>query len=651
MRCHTQLMHAALPLISPLLWIRFGLGCALILWLPGYLVVGRWLRAQDFLSRCMVSLSSGLVLPFLYSALFGRFGLPFRPEYYLGAILMLIGLSSLWPGWRNTLARDSEKLRALTRLESLSALGAMLVSLTLLLLGFGRLPAPPHIHDASNHAWLTLRIVQTSSLNLSLVNADLAGTVKVGYLPGLHAAAALIARVSGVAPYISVWMLALLLCAMIPGAFSLLWRAWRVPALTLGLALLLSVANPLGPGGILGWGGFGQIAGFFLVPFGVLALRSGWRSSSLSAGLAAGFVLGALIFVHASEVVVVLGATLLSLERRTRPSWRSGLALLAALVFVCGPEVWQVYRGYPSLVASELPHRKELLDSLTRLWRSGGRGVVLQLLLPLGWIFGFRKTWARRLVVTSAILGIFYLFLQSYADPLTRLLATPFYRQAPRVLYLQFYLLPPLLALPLVRILEALPSRRAGEKGPSGGTITARALVVLLLAGALGSGFSRELRNYRSSRSTVPFTRDDYRQACTIARLVPRHSIVANLWDDGSVWAMHVSGRRFLQPCAWPLFDAEGRSLHQLTRGLAEKPWPAETARLLRSLQIHYLYLSDETFGQGSGLHREDLKDDPRFEPVLQGSESTLYLLHAAGGAIGADDPRAGNGEGLSRSR
>ncbi|HKI83689.1 MAG TPA: DUF6541 family protein, partial [Candidatus Krumholzibacteria bacterium] len=596
-------MHAALPLLSPLLWIRFGLGCVVVLGLPGYLLAGRWLREQDLLSRCMVSLCAGLALPFLYSAFLGRFGLPFRPAFYLGTVLILALLSWLWPAWRNAIAGWTEGVRVLTRLEISLAMAAMLLSLALLVTGFHRLPAPPHIHDASNHAWLTLRIVQCSSLDLSLINADLAGAVKVGYLPGIHAAAALIARVSGVAPYISVWMLALVLCAMIPGAFSLLWRSWRVPPSTLGLALLLCVANPLGPGGILGWGGFGQIAGFFLVPLGVLALRSAWRNPSWSASLAAGFFLGALIFVHASELIVVLGATLLALERRIHPSWRGSVVLIAALVFVCGPEVWQVYRGYPSLVASELPHRKEFLDSLTRLWRSGGRGPVLQLLLPVGWILGFRSSWARRLVLASLVLGIFYLFLQSYADPLTRMLATPFYRQAPRILYLQFYLLPPLLALPLTRMLEMAPPSSAAEKARSSRRVLAHALLAVLLASALWSGFSRELRNYRSSDATVPFTRDDYRQACTLATLVPPNSIVANFWDDGSVWAMHVSGRRFLQPCSWPLFDAKGRSLHEVTRGLVETPWPEETARLLGRLRIHYLYLSDGVFGQGSGLH------------------------------------------------
>jgi hypothetical protein len=343
-------------------------------------------------------------------------------------------------------------------------------------------------------------------------------------------------------------------------------------------------------------------------------------------------VLGGLVFVHASELIVVVGAALLGMEILSGPGRRDGLVLLAALLFVCGPEVWRVFGAYPHLVAAELPHRKELLDSLTRLWRSGGRGAVLQLLLPLGWILGFRTQWARRLVVTSWILSLFYLLLQTYADPVTRLLATPFYRQAPRILYLQFYLLPPLLALPLARILHAGSSPSGAKRTMSGKKLLTSVLVVLLLAGALGSGFSRELRNYRSSRTTVPFSQDDYRQACALTAIVPQDSVVANFWDDGSTWAMHVSGRRFLEPCSWPLFDANGRSLHEVTRGLVENPWPEETFRLLRRQQIHYLYVSDGVFGRGSGLRRADFAADPRFEVLLPGVESTLYALRTATG-------------------
>jgi hypothetical protein len=623
-------MHTALPLTSTLLWIRFALGAIALVWLPGHLLAGRWLREQDALSRCVVSISVGLVLPFVYFALAGRLGLPFRPLYYLPVVLILGGLSSLWSAYRLAIANWSENLGALGRVEGMAAASAVLLSFLLLLAGFSQMPAPPHIHDASNHAWLTLRIVETASLDAARINGDLAGRVGVGYLPGLHASAALIARLCRVAPYVSVWMLTLLLCAMIPAAWSLLWRGWGVPPLALSLALLLCAANPLGPGGILGWGGFGQIAGFFLVPVGALAVRSVWRKPSVPSGLVAGIFLGGLVFLHASEVGVALGAALLCLDGRIHRHLRGGLVMLAAILVLCGPEVWHVATDYPRAIASEPPLRKEFLDSLTRLWRAGGRGIVFQVLLPAAWILGLRTAWARRLALTSLVLGAFYLLLQTLADPFTRLLATPFYRQAPRILYLQFYFLPPLLALPLTKILRRA---RAGSKANAGfifKTSFLRGLVGGLLLAALVPGLTRVLENYRSCRSLVPFTVDDYRHAQALRALVPDGAMVANLWDDGSVWAMHVSERPFLQPCAWPLISPSGKSLHELSRGLADDPWPQETVRLLQRLRIHYLYVSDGVWGKGSGLRRKDFDDDARYQILLAGSHSTLYAIRGA---------------------
>ncbi len=103
---------------------------------------------------------------------------------------------------------------------------------------------------------------------------------------------------------------------------------------------------------------------------------------------------------------------------------------------------------------------------------------------------------------------------------------------------------------------------------------------------------------------------------------------MANLWDDGSAWAMHVSDRRFLLPCAWDLKTPEGGSLHQVAAGLAQEPWPEATARVLRAHSIGYLYVSDGVWRKGSGLRRADFDSDPRFEAMLVGRESTLYRIH-----------------------
>ena len=152
-------------------------------------------------------------------------------------------------------------------------------------------------------------------------------------------------------------------------------------------------------------------------------------------------------------------------------------------------------------------------------------------------------------------------------------------------------------------------------------------MVAVLLLAALIPGLVKVVKTYRSFSALVPFTVDDYRQARSIPSLVPRDAMVANFWDDGSMWAMHVSERAFLQPCAWPLLDENGRSLHELSLGLARSPWPPETVSLLRRLNIRYLYVSDGVLGSGCGLTRHDFDEDARFRPLLEGSHSTLYAI------------------------
>jgi len=649
-------MHASLPLLSPLLWLRFLLAAAVVVWLPGHLITGRWLKTIDPLSRAVLSISTGLFLPFVYGAGPGRAGAPFSPFWYLGFVLLLGIALGLWPTHRRGQRAWIEGIPTLDPspgkppYASAAAIGAVLLVLAPLLAGYGRLPAPPHIHDASNHAWITLRIVQSQSLAWRELARDAAGVLDLGYLPGLHAAAALIARLGGVAPYISVWMLALGLTALTPLAWTLLWRAWGASAALAVAAALLSAANPLGPGGVLGWGGFGQAAGFFLLPATVLALRALAGGKNRPRGTAAlwnaffaGLVLGGLIHLHASEVLVALAFVLLATSP-TRPSLGSGLALLAGFVAICGGDLWTLATAYPHAIGAWPVETKTLGDSLHRLGKAAGHGPVLRILVLAGWILALRAPAWRRLALAAGILGAWYLALQSFADPLSRWLATPFYRQAPRILYLQLYFAPLWAALALGQGTSALERARRGSAGGLREEVAIRAgmgrwmriawirlLPALVIAGILASSWSNLVTNYRNGGKAVPFTLDDFRQAKGITEVVPPGSLVANLWDDGSTWAMHVSGRPFLLPCAWNLHTSGGQSLHELVNDLVKHPWPDATVRLLREHSIGYLYSSDGVWGKGSRLRRADFAKDPRFEAVVEGEQSTLYRIHTPG--------------------
>ncbi len=667
-------MHAPLPLLSFVLWLRFGLAAAVMVWLPGFVILGgRW-RIPTGFEGFLLQISAGLILPFVYAAGPGRLGAPFTPIAYL-AFVLLAGATVRWWTPRTGPARafrltpasaesGTPPTEESTACSAGLAAAAVVLSFVLLVMGYGHLPAPPHVHDAVNHAWLTRRIAQDATLSWSALSQETAGTLGLGYLPGLHAAAALIARVGGLAPYVSIWMSALLVAAFIPAAWWMLWRAWGASAFVAGCASLLIAANPLGPAGVLGWGGFGQVAGFFVVPAAALMLRAATDATSREGrarwwtAVGAGLFLGGLVHLHAAEVLVSLVAAWLipararfPLDRPAAPSGgprkvaggtRSGRAPAARVAWgvggvalgflaLCGPELWELARRYPSEIAAVPVATKPVGDALWRLWKAGGGGHLVRLLVLGGWGLALRSGRWRKAAIVSGLLGLWYLALLSRADPLSRWLSTPFYRQAPRLLYLQLYFSPLWAALALAFGLRWWARRRprpgaAGNRPGDAGRV-ARGLVLGIAAALALLAAPRLVTNYRNGGTAVPFTLDDYHHAVEISRIVPPDAVVANLWDDGSAWAMQVSDRNFLLPCAWDLRTPEGRSVHELARGLAEDPWPEATARLVDAHSIAWLYVSDGVWRDGSGLRRADFEDDPRFEPIVVGKQSTLYRI------------------------
>ena len=625
-------MHAELPLLDPLLWVRFLIATALIVVLPGWLFAGRWLGVMDRSSRMVLSVAVGLILPFVFHALLGRFGVPFHPLSYLLFIVPVSVLLGFWPIHRRTIAGWAAGIEALDPREAAMAWLAAALILGGLILGFGDLPAPPHVHDASNHAWITLQITELQSLDARVLDQSAAGTPQVGYLPGEHAAAALLSRLGQLAPYISIWMLTLSLCALIPLAWTILWRAWRVPAALLGIAVLIPASNQLGPAAVLAWGGFGQVAGFFVVALGCLALLAAWRARRPYACLLAGVVLGGISYLHASEILVVLGAMLLvprpgSLSKDGEPAASPSLrqtilgvaALLLGMLALSGPEAWYLLADYSSEIEKMSGETKAFGDALNRLWRSGGREDLHQALFVLAWFFGWRSKPLRRITVASMLLGIFYLLLQTLGDPVSRFLSKPFYSQATRILYLQFYLLAPLMAWPLVLLYRRLRDWR--------GMRLASAVIVLLMSWMLIAGLQGGVESYANNQSSVPFSVGDYEHAMEMGARLEPDALVANLWDDGSTWAMHVSGLQFLHPYAWPIFEPELGDLNPVMRGLAAPTWPVASSRLLEKYGLEYLYVSDTVWGEINDLRRADFDTDSRFEALLVGESSTLYRI------------------------
>ncbi len=641
-------MHAPLPLQSLEIWLRLLLATALLIWLPGHLLIGRWLTGRRPLDRLVFSVAVGLTLPFLYNALFVRFGAPFAPLPYLVFALGLGIAAHFWRPWPALGRGWTELAPEPGPWGSWAAAASIPLILVPVLLAHGSLSAPPHVDDASNHAWITQRVVETEELHPDIVRGEGPGFVDKSYTPGPHAPAALLARLGGVAPYVATWLLVVLILSLIPVSWSILWRAWGAPLAAVAIGTLFATANPLGPAGVLGWGGFGQIFGFFMVPVGALALRAAWHEPVLGRRIAAGTLLGTLAFLHFSEVFVVMGAALLmgwvgspdpaSSGERVRPSpFRRllGLALvLGAMAFIALPELLAVSQHYGDPSFAPVPATKAFGDALERWSRAGGRD-LLQVLFVLGLIFGIRRQGTRKIALAALGLGAWYLSLQVFADPISQWLAHPFYRQAARLLYFQFYFLPPLLALPLLFLIDF--SKRRGRARM--GQLAVAALVLV----ALGMGLGRVTEVLRSFDAFVPFTVEDYDHACEIAAVVPEGDVVANLvrdgspssWRDGSDWAMHVSRLDFLQPAAWLCVDSRGEELAPLLQQLIEDPWPAELKVFLAREEIRWLYVSDSIIADGpAGLSRADFEADKRFQPHVQGESSTLYRILPPGRAL-----------------
>lgn len=257
-----------------------------------------------------------------------------------------------------------------------------------------------------------------------------------------------------------------------------------------------------------------------------------------------------------------------------------------------------------------------------------GRELIHQALFVLVWCLGWRHRALRRITLASIGLGVFYLALQVFADPVTTSLSRPFYSQAPRILYLQFYLLPPLMAWLLMagyRRLEAVRGRGIA------GAVLAGALAWMLVTGLVGG-----VRNYSNSQSSVPFTVDDYEHAIAMRGSVEPGAVVANLEEDGSTWAAQVSGLRFVHPFSWNCVVPGLGDPAVHIAALSEDPWPAETRRLLGRLGVQYLYVSDGVYGQRERPRRGDFAEDPRFQPLLGSAQSTLYRIRVSG--VGGED-------------
>jgi len=604
------------PPLDVEVWLRILAGTALVLVVPGLLVVRPWTRAGDPLTTLALALPAGILLVAVASYALVPAGAALR--WWL-ALPIAAGIAMLARGGTRTVdpAPGSRWLIA----------GACGLMIAVVVAGLAGYDAPRG--DAANHAFMVRRIADVRTVAQGEVFAPPLGSPGFVYLMGWHAGAALVSQALAIAPHLVAWGLPLLCLALLPIALASLWRRCGVPATAAIWGAAFVAANRGFPAGALQWGALGHIIGWLGVPVATLAAISALADGGWRRGVLAGLLLVGLLLVHGAELPAVALMTLCAwlAHRRADPRARpdaTGLVLAvvipaaAAAVVVAGVglDYGEALRGGARQPWRELGHAIDTASSAG--WHWGPTRVLVIAGIVLGW----RRPALRALAVASVAVAVLQVTLASLRDPVSRLLAAPFYREPARVLMLQLFLLPPLLGVAIQSLLDG--TQRSGRVLRLAGWVVAAAVLV---PGLVDNG-----RHIRRNAHEEPWGAAQHALARGIAGVVQDGEVVANIPQDGSVWAWHTSGERFLLPATWRLaLPGEWRRSERVL-GFLEATWPAETLSL-RDEGVRYLYVGDRwdrRYGQeltdaGWGRHRFD--DDSRFTLLLREGEASLYRI------------------------
>ncbi len=605
--------------------------CATAVGVPGWLLVARHARALDGPTRAGLALAAGLLVSPLVALALSLAGIPVCPATHLPAACLVglaLGRSRRWREAGANLVEGVEPLDLRAGLGVLALCAAMTAIALTALRGYA---APNHIDDASNHAFMTWRVLATGSVLPGRVFGAPFGAPPAPYLVGWHSSAAMVAGLAGQPAWLSAWTLPVLAGALMPLALSFFWRACRLPAAVALLGGAFAVANYYTPLNIFSWGGFGAIVGLYLAPWIAVALRAGVRRPTAAGAALAGAALVAIVYVHTSELVTALllaavawtAGPPVAAPRGAR--WRAA-ALAAGVLVAFGvlPLLAELrfYRGWTA--AEALPPPVALRDAAAQfLTFAGGNVPVLHWFVAPALATGLAWRRGRRLGLPALALATLYFGLRAARDPVSLALSQPFYRQYARLVYPQMYLLPPLMGAVVAGALAG-----AGRLWPWRGR---RLLALLPLAAlvhwVLWPGAYWSYRNLEHQRRLVPFDAADAAFARELRRLLPADAVVANQYGDGSFWAMHASGLRFLDPCSWPVGAREGLSHRGGVAALGQRPWPPE-ALALRGAGAGYVYVADRVQeGVRPALTRVLLDGDPRFAKLGDDGNAAVYRI------------------------
>lgn len=612
---HATSVH---PIIDLTLWARFALGSAVVLWLPGYLLVGRHLKNRALPQRAILALAGGAFILPLFAQATSLAAIGVRPWQYLPVVLVATAALGRTQ-YARTLGRALDRREPDAPWVGPALVIPTLVGVVVLALSFHDFVVPPTTHDAANHAFMTLRISEVGTVQASQVFGAPFGRPDLPYALGLHAIASMIAQTTGLAPYVAVWFLSLSAVALIPVSLCLLWDDWEMDSKAIVLGALFVAASPYAPGRVLWWGLFGTAAGLFLVPILSLLLARFWSAATLGSGITAGAAAGSLMLIHGSEVPTAGFVTLVTLAITRRRPDLSATGWLAFLFSMILSGSFFLITVAPSYLGGGIESGSEFIETLEYATSESlgvmGSWLPLQILgvLSLGLAFIDRRT---RIVAlfTLCVLAV-ATALALYRDPLTSLLTTPYYRQPERTRYQLVFCLPLVLGFGVHWLSAKIPTNRWSV----GSNLMAGAAILLAL---IGPDLSETIRRHREKLHFAPFSADDYRQSKEIAALLKEDEWVANQFFDGSSWLLHLAGTPLLAPTGWQLTSPPTKSNRKILQDLI---------RQLRfekfDKRFAYLYVSDLRTGKPRGFTRQRAARIPALEPVLVGQDSTLYRI------------------------
>ena len=624
-------MDAALPLLNLHLWLRFLVGAIIVIFVPGYLFVGRYMAQNNKLVVVIFSLGFGLLLVPLI-------GFPmslvstFHAWVYIPSVLALGLLLAKLPPWRAIWTSFGS-----VDFETHDATDYLFLGAACLLLGWitingcGQVSVP--LGDGANHAFLAWRIDKVHSFLSSRIFSFPVGDTGFSYFAGMHAACALISQSTGVAPWVVSWQLPIWCLLMLPISNWVLWRTCGFSSRTAAMGSLILAGFHYFPVSIFVWSGFGSLMGYFQMSVLVALIFHVGNSQQKAYPIVGGVLFASMWFIHASEafLALVVGVPLVLAGKRNKPDWWRDFIIFSLALGVLG---WLALLSAGTQYGSTAGKAGDVIqlfsDFRIALLRAPHSWFLLRMAILPGIILTLASKKTRSFALIGVTVTLAYFWLYGSRDPVILALSRFFYQESPRIRYALIFFVPIWIAACFHWVWTNLIGKHLRWASLN---FIGLAIVLVVFLWSAPPPPQRYLNNIARFNSFDPH---DYAQAVRLRDNLPPGSMVANLHRDGSFWAMHVSRHDFYRPAAWPMKLPYEKSRISAVLTLQDNPWPDIVSQLQKAGVTH-LYVSDtyETqlykLPEGSGFTRDHFKNDRRFDLVDDGENASLFRINWLG--------------------